>query len=74
VFLIEGIKHGEPQGSVFGQILFLLYTNDRPISIQRAETVLFTNDTNILIEAVNEDVRNQKKNGIVKELPILVSC
>jgi len=44
------------QGSVLGQILFLLYINDHPINIQWAETVLITNDTNIPIYAVNEDV------------------
>lgn len=64
------------QRSVLGQILFLLYINDHPIntSIQWAQMVLFTTDTNILIESVNEDVRNKKKNRIVKELLILVSC
>jgi hypothetical protein len=63
-----------PEGSVLVQILFLLYVNNRPINIQWAEMVLFTSDTNILIEAVSEDVLNQKKNRFVKELLILVSC
>jgi hypothetical protein len=71
---LKEIKHGVPEGSVLGQILFLLYINNHPVNIQWAEMFLFTNDTNILIEAVTEDVLNQKKNRFVKELLILVSC
>lgn len=68
------IKHGVPEGSVLGQILFLLCINNHPVNIKWAEMFLFPNDTNILIEAVTEDVLNQKKNRFVKELLIFVSC
>ena len=42
------IKHGVPQGSVLGPVLFLLYINDLHKCIKHSTTYHFADDTNLL--------------------------
>jgi hypothetical protein len=45
------MKHGVPQGSILGPLLFTLYTADLPSFIKNSECFLFADDTTIVCSA-----------------------
>jgi hypothetical protein len=50
------VKHGVPHGSILGPLLFIIYINDLPPTINNlSKPIIFADDTSVLISTKNLD-------------------
>jgi hypothetical protein len=60
------VKHGVSQGSILGPLLFITYVNNLPSTVSTfQESILFTDDTSVIISSKNFDDFSTMSNTVL---------
>jgi hypothetical protein len=63
------VKHGVPQGSILGSLLFIIYINDLPPTINNlSKPIIFADDTTALIYSKNFDDFSTISNTVLSHM------
>ena len=65
-FNMRQLKHGVPQGSVLGPLLFILFINDLNLAVQYSFVHQFADDANLLVVEKSLKQLNKKVNRNLK--------
>ena len=68
------VKHGTPQGSILGPLLFLIYISDLPNCLQYSSPLFYADDTNLLLSATLCDDLIEKGNEELRNINEWVNC
>ena len=64
---VEGINCGVPEGSCLGPLLFLIYINDLPFSLQKSHVSMYADDTTISLSSKSiGDLQNDLNLDLLK--------